>query len=445
MLSLKEPIKMHNSCSYKLLFEKLEDRNIKRITQFAKRKTTLSTKQKGKDKNKIIENKNNPNKKEVKINEKDVINIFNLIINGYNNEIKIEKNIIDNIDNLNINFSKKPPLILNNKAFTLKNTINNNNDNNQIKNSKNNSLINQNKNINNNNKNLLNNSNLTNENANINYDINKEVNISNLEEEKESISNNIHKLNENNEFALKFLSSSNDSFVQLGNNLITKAKIQKNYFTESYSQALCCDLENDIKKFNIKKLDDIETIKEEKEADTPLNKKNKNKINSENSNRLFSMRKKIKLLKEKRKSKSLSKELYLLNKRDNKKNINNIIISIPNKNNKDCEKMFKKAITKIQLSSNKKKNKFFISLNKNTKRKSINNNNYFLKNEEKPSLTQKFSERKMNTGNQTNKSKSLINTDNQFYDSNIKKEKMIQKKAINNNKINDKNNIKKYN
>ena len=30
MLSLKESIKMHNSCSYKLLFEKLEDRNIKR-------------------------------------------------------------------------------------------------------------------------------------------------------------------------------------------------------------------------------------------------------------------------------------------------------------------------------------------------------------------------------------------------------------------------------
>lgn len=51
----------------------------------------------------------------------------------------------------------------------------------------------------------------------------------------------------------------------------------------------------------------------------------------------------------------------------------------------------------------------------------------------------------MNTGNQTNKSKSLINTDNQFYDSNIKKEKMIQKKTIKNNKINDKNNIKKYN
>ena len=60
-------------------------------------------------------------------------------------------------------------------------------------------------------------------------------------------------------------------------------------------------MENKNKTFYIKKLDDIEIIKEEKEVDIPL-KRNKNK-NNEISNRLFSIRKKIRLLKGKRKSK----------------------------------------------------------------------------------------------------------------------------------------------
>ena len=46
MLSLKEPIKMHNSCSYKLLCENLENKNLKIITKLAKRKTALSIKKK---------------------------------------------------------------------------------------------------------------------------------------------------------------------------------------------------------------------------------------------------------------------------------------------------------------------------------------------------------------------------------------------------------------
>ena len=182
----------------------------------------------------------------------------------------------------------------------------------------------------------------------------------------------MHKINENNNFELNFLSSLNEPFIQLGNNLITKAKLQKNYFTESYSQALgCdCDLENNNKIFNKKKLDDIETIKEEKETDTPLRKKNKEK--NKFSNRL-SMRKKIKLLKENRKSKSLTKELYLLNK--NNKNLEKNISSLPNRNkNNDniCRESPRKEKTKIKLSINK--DSYFIPLNKkkNENKKTIN-------------------------------------------------------------------------
>ena len=450
MLSSKEQITLHNSCSYKLLIEKNEDRNKKRISQFSKRKTALSTNKKGE--NKIINNFN-LNKNEEKSNEKDVINIFNLIINGHNNEIKIEKNIIENIDHLNINFlrEKSTPKKYNKIHFT---PINNKM--NKINNSiNNNSLLNKKKE--NTYSNMSNNSILKNENINLNYDINKEVNISNLEEDKESLSNNIHKNNENNEFALKYLSSSNDSFVPFGNNLVTKAKIQKNYFTESYSQALGYDIENNNKIFNIKKLDDIEIIKEEKEADTPL-KRNKNK-NNEISNRLFSIRKKIRLLKEKRKSKSLTKELYLLNKKD-KSNEEEIGNSIPNRNinnNKEFEQKFKKAKTKNQLTTNKYnkyQSKNIISLKKNKKNNksiNINNDNYFLKNEINNSLTQKFSEIKMNITSQTKQNKSFMHTHKQFYNINninYKKEKIIKKNEINYNNMNRMNgnsNINNYN
>ena len=186
MYSLKEPIKLNNSFSYNLLFEKLEDRNKKRMSQFSKRKKALSTNQKKKEMNKIITpNIDVSNKNKEKINEKDVINIFNLIINGNSNEIKIEKKIIKNIDNINIKF------------LSSKSNYNNIN--------KENSLSNKNKIYNNNDlvlkqkKCLKNEENYSNSSKNLTTDINKEVNISNLEEEKENKSNNINGLNENNE------------------------------------------------------------------------------------------------------------------------------------------------------------------------------------------------------------------------------------------------------
>ena len=438
MYSLKEPIKLNNSFSYNLLFEKLEDRNKKRMSQFSKRKKALSTNQKKREMNKIITPTINiSNKNKEKINEKDIINIFNLIINGNSNEIKIEKKIIKNIDNINIKF------------LSSKSNYNNIN--------KENSLSNKNKIYNNNNdlvlkqkKCLKNEENYSNSSKNLTTDINKEVNISNLEEEKENKSNNINGLNENNEFALKFFSSSNDTFVQLGNNLTTKLKIQNNYFTESYSQALGCDMDNPNKNklFNIKNFDDIEIIKEEKEGDTPLKRK---KNDNECSNKLFSIRKRIKILKEKRKSKSLTKELYILSKMDNdKKAIDNIIISFPHRN-KNNGKYLKKAKTKIQLLRNKNKNFLYKKRYQLSKIININSNNKIEKDEIKVSLTQKHRENKINN-NQMNQNKLFTNINKYFSKINNVKPKVFHTKPINNNIIkNDhlnqnknNNNIKRY-
>ena len=419
------------------------------MTQFEKRKTALSSNQKNKGKI-LFDNKFIFNINEDKANEKDIINIFYLLVNGHNNEINIDKKIIKNIDNLNINFLGNSSISIpsnNNKINTIGNIINNNcNINNDINNPYNNTFLNKKKYFNKNvscNPNY--NSNIPNENIYTNYEIKKEVNISNLEEEKESISNNIHKLNESNEYALNFLSSFNDSFVKLDNNLLTKAKIEKNYFTESYSQALGCDLDNKSKKFNIKNLDDIEIIKEEKEADARLKgKKNKSK-NIDNSNILISMRKQIKLSKEKRKSKSLTKELYLINKKE-EINIDEIIIAMPNKNYNNHKlydhPMFKKAKTKLQLLTNRKKNKNqnIISLNKKKNNK-ILDSNYNKK--ARPSLTRKFSEIKSNTINQA-KGESFWYSDKLLHDANNKKVKITQKKVVDGCEFNEKNKIKKY-
>ena len=440
MLSLKEPKKLNNSFSYNLLFEKLEDRNKKRMSQFSKRKKALSTNQKKKEMNKIITpNIDISNKNKERINEKDVINIFNLIINGNNNEIKIEKKIIKNVDNININFlSSKSKNVNINKENSVSNRNNINNNNGLALNQK---------------KCLKNDDNFSNssKNINTNTDINKEVNISNLEEEKENKSNNINGLNENNEFALKFFSSSNDTFVQLGNNLTTKVKIQNNYFTESYSQALGCDMgsPNNNKLFNIKNFDDIEIIKEEKEGDTPLKRKQKD---NECSNKLFSIRKRIKILKEKRKSKSLTKELYVLRKMYNdKKGIDNIIISFPQRN-KNNEKYLKKAKTKIQLLRNKNKNVLYRKKYQLSKIININSNKNE-KDEIKVSLTQKYGENKLN--NQNNQNKLFTNINKYFSKINNVKPKVFHTKSINNNIVkdyhlnqnknnNNNNNIKRY-
>ena len=71
---------------------------------------------------------------------------------------------------------------------------------------------------------------------------------------------------DDNEFALNFLTSKNKSFIQLGNNLITKVKMQNNDFTESYILALGLNEQNKPKEKYIN-FNNIEIIKEEKEND----------------------------------------------------------------------------------------------------------------------------------------------------------------------------------
>ena len=91
-----------------------------------------------------------------------------------------------------------------------------------------------------------------------------------------------------NKFAIKYLSSSLDSFIKLDNHLVTKAKIQNNCFTDSYSQALEFNFDDKVNNFkNIltKTYLVTEIIKEEKEYETPLkiNKKKKEKNRQKNN------------------------------------------------------------------------------------------------------------------------------------------------------------------
>jgi len=84
------------------------------------------------------------------------------------------------------------------------------------------------------------------------------------------------KIFQGNKYAIEFLSSSLDSFIELKNKLVTKVKYDKNYFTLSYSQALFSDFNNlEKKKFGEDKINDYEVndiIKEENESCSPNDK-----------------------------------------------------------------------------------------------------------------------------------------------------------------------------
>ena len=86
MISENLPQNLKLSMSSSSIFGKLEERNLKRIKQFSKRKNALSISQ----------------KKENNKNSGDVINVLNFVINKYNNEFKIENKIINNINTVKI-------------------------------------------------------------------------------------------------------------------------------------------------------------------------------------------------------------------------------------------------------------------------------------------------------------------------------------------------------
>jgi len=270
MLLKQESLPQANIYSSKILFEQPEDRNKKRMNQILKRKKALSTRNKT---TKIEEEKSDIFPK----NEKEEINLntfcqFNSCLYGFNyineNEdnqktIKEKKNAIKN--DVNNNSTNHNSSILNKDSQEKEVNISNleedtsdiiiSNQNNQNQNGNENSTV---QNIN---SNKRNNNNVVN------------IDIINLDEtfNDESKENNYYG---SNEFAIKYLSSSLDSFVKLDNHLVAKAKYQNNCFTDSYSQALELTSGNSMsstyKTLFSKNYLVTDVIKEEKESETPL-------------------------------------------------------------------------------------------------------------------------------------------------------------------------------
>ena len=266
------------SSSYEFLFEKGNERNKRRYSQFSKIKKSLSQNILKKEKNNIIKSNNKIGKNKEKKNV-DIINVFNLIINKYNKEYNTKKNEVINVITKNKN----------NQSKELK-----------IKN-----------------KNIINNQLLAQDNIN---------------SITPQIKNNIPNFNEfnfmdDNEFALNFLTSKNKSFIQLGNNLITKVKMQNNDFTESYILALGLNEQNKPKEKYIN-FNNIEIIKEEKENDFDKKEINREKINiikignsSKNFNYTNKYIAKIKKIKRNRMNLSFEKNKKIVNK------INNLLLT----------------------------------------------------------------------------------------------------------------------
>ena len=84
-----------SSSSSNCIFENSDERNKKRFSQFSKRKNALSLDKNITQKNKSKFKFNKKAQKETK-NSIDIINVFNLIINKYNNEPKENPKMINN-------------------------------------------------------------------------------------------------------------------------------------------------------------------------------------------------------------------------------------------------------------------------------------------------------------------------------------------------------------
>ena len=301
MLVREYSIPQVNVYSSKILFEQVDNRNKKRMAQMLKRKKDLSTKHsnsKEKEKNispmksplvsKIIEGDdllitNLESKKNINNNidnsgfDKDFLSELKLesdYTNKFKKHLICESNIVDN-----------SPIISNNTFFNENNNYYNNSSTN---NSNNNSIINrdsQEKEVNI--SNLENDSlddiiinkednNFGEDCLNLNNDNEKILSKSlyNYEHDDDALQNKEErKIKEENEYALKYLTSSSDSFIQLDNHLVAKAKAQGGEMTESYFKALFPDLMNDYNKsFKSKNYEVTEIIKEEKEIDSPFGK-----------------------------------------------------------------------------------------------------------------------------------------------------------------------------
>ena len=240
-----------NIYSSKLLFDKLEDRNQKRIAQIMKRKKALLSK--NKNRNNITKDKSS---EEMITPSTQEVSLTNTLFDFSKSRIKEENlkknvNLSSNsrtIDKLLSSFKYKDinaPAKIENSFNILDEdllekeiNISNLNDNDYIKDSDKKSE-----------KDKIKNKNKKNEPANKDTSNSKDKNknifiLINKKEKKNSkdkINNNIY---QRNRYAIEYLSSSLDSFVQLKNKLVTKARYNKNYFTLSYLQALSLDFNN---------------------------------------------------------------------------------------------------------------------------------------------------------------------------------------------------------
>ena len=437
MLIREDSIPKVNVYSSKILFEQMDNRNKKRMAQMLKRKTALSARN---NHSKEREKNKSPIKSPLvsKTNKKNDLLIINILQNNdidnnidnsdydkdlvseikhesnRNNEVKKKFFYDSNIRNLDFS-----PIISNNTLFNENNNYYNNSSTN---NSNNNSIINRDSqekevNISNLENDSIDNIIINNENNNTdedyininkdndklvskslyNYDHDDDNNISNKEERK---------IKEENEYALKYLSSSSDSFVQLDNHLVAKAKAQGGQMTESYYQALFPDLVlNCDKPLKQKNYEVTEIIKEEREIDSPFNKNNyfskkNSKISRISLDRNLILKNGTFINKTKKLKKSLVKaksNLLLTNERNkiknNKNNEYNKTLNDVNKktlkgkkfksvsNFKNIPKMIKSNDVKINKKSDKyKKEKLNISISdSNLNSRKVRNNKMNLK------------------------------------------------------------------
>ena len=202
MILRQESLPQANIYSSKILFDQMEDRNKKRMNQILRRKKALSTRNKA---TKFEEEKSNIN----------IYSQFNQSIYNFNytndNYPKKKLEIKNSLNDINNNNSTNHNSNILNKVSQEKevNISNIEEDTSDIL------IPNQNQNINNNNVS----SNLNKNNKSIiNIDI---INCDeSLNDESKEISNYL----DSNEFAIKYLSSSLDSFIKLDNHLVAKAK-----------------------------------------------------------------------------------------------------------------------------------------------------------------------------------------------------------------------------
>ena len=383
-----------NIYSSKLLFDKLEDRKQKRIIQIVKRKNALMSKSKNKNsinKEKSSEQMITPSTQDISNFHNNISNISKLSLkdeNNYNKKISIERFLSS------FKYQKK-----NIKTTNISNNFNIGNEDISEK--------------------EVNISNL-NDNDNLLDNISEKEKIKNNNnlKDKKNNKNNITRINENekkqteknnicqrNKYAIEFLSSNLNSFVEFKNKLKTKVKYNKNYFTSSYSQALFLDYNNSVNRNekNQKNFDyEVnETIKEENESFSP------------NTNSKVYMRKSINMVNIKKKI--IDNSIKFSTSKIANKSLNKFKDNVENKKMNNTFKFSQKGLIKnckLKLSKNilsvEMKNKRRINENKDNKKFfAIHNNDK--QPQRKNIISPKFVKYKLILGDNNKKEKNINN------------------------------------